>query len=280
MNLRQSINVSMLIILGILTIVIIALLILQRRMIYFPRPYDANVFSHHSNSYVELEYRTGEGSQVAFYVPPRKQPGKSPEQLWILFGGNASLALVWEEFIDHYPDPFAGFLLIDYPGYGKCEGSASPSTILQSTERALVRLATYMNIPEDRLSRNLNVLGHSLGAAAALQFVVNHRVDRAILVAPFTSLRDMARRVVGWPLCYLLLQDFDNRARLAELSSHEVLPKVTIIHGDCDEVIPVTMGRELSRTFPNMISYVEIKNGDHNSLVSEHEREIFESMGN
>jgi molybdopterin synthase catalytic subunit len=40
-----------------------------------------------------------------------------------------------------------------------------------------------------------------------------------VLVAPFTSLVEAARTRVGWPLCHLVLDRFDNRARLDALAA-------------------------------------------------------------
>ena len=64
-------------------------------------------------------------------LPP---PGNdSVQRVWVLFGGNAGLALDWLGLLTQVNSPGVGFLLIDYPGYGACEGSASPETIRSST---------------------------------------------------------------------------------------------------------------------------------------------------
>src|SRR5690606_8547888 len=86
---------------------------------------------------------------------------------------------------------------------------------------------------------SLGVVGHSLGAAAALQFAAEHPVDRVVVVAPFTSTMDMARRMVGPIFAHLLHHRFDNRARLRELAARETPPRVLLLHGDNDPVIPV-----------------------------------------
>lgn len=271
---------KLLIIVGFLVVFfVVMLLIFQHKLIYFPRSYDANSIAPLLQRVSALEYYTDEGKQVAFYLPPRRESQNAPERVWILFGGNASLALNWQDFAQRYPDERAGFLLIDYPGYGKCEGKASPETILQSTEKAVAQLASYLGIERTHVESHLGVVGHSLGTAAALQFAVRHPVERIVLIAPFTSLRDMACRVVGIPLCYLLLHHYDNRARLSELAARETPPAVTIIHGDNDSVVPVAMGRALSRMFPHMVTYLEIQNGDHNSVLSVAEPQIFAAMG-
>jgi len=243
------------------------LFIMQRRMIYFPRRYEPRYALGLPSNTFELEYETSAGHQTAFYAAPLDAPGKPPRRLWMLWGGNAALALDWLDLIEKARDGQSGFLLIDYPGYGKCQGKPSMKRIEESSEGALRALATRLHVDPARLESDLNVIGHSLGAAAALQFAAGHPVRQAILISPFTSLADVARGIVGWPLCQLALDRFDNRARLSELAARGRPPGVLVLHGDADQVIPVRMGRELARMFPRMISYREIHGADHNFIL-------------
>jgi len=315
---RKLLRMTLAVIIGACVAFTALLFLLQRRMIYFPRDYDPIDFKRLPWGTRELEYQTGEGPQVAFYVPPEVDADKPPDRLWLMFGGNASLALDWLETVekalaesrqDHWktkdavtptsptgsisplspsspsspsPDPSrasparVGYLLIDYPGYGKCKGTPSDVAILESTEAAFRRLAQHLKTEPADLERDLNVMGHSLGAAAALQFAVRHPIRRAVIISPFTSLVAMARSVVHWPLCYLVRDRFDNHARLAELLARPNPPAVAIFHGDADQIVPVRMGRELSKSFPQ-ITYREVHNGDHNFILSLIEDQLVES---
>src|SRR5690606_23658858 len=92
-----------------------------------------------------------------------------PATLWILFSGNASLALHWTDVVRKAPDTNAGYLLIEYPGYGESEGKPNPSTIAEATEAAIVALAEHFNVDQSILEgRKIRLLGYSLGAAIAL----------------------------------------------------------------------------------------------------------------
>jgi pimeloyl-ACP methyl ester carboxylesterase len=128
------------------------------------------------------------------------------------------------------------------------------------------------------LEQRSAVLGHSLGAAAACQFAARHAVARVVLVSPFTELRAMARRSVGWPLCWLLRGNFDNRARLAEITARTPAPPVVILHGDDDEVIPVAMGRTLAAELGDRCRYQEIAGADHNGILGMAESQIWAAM--
>lgn len=250
----------------------------QHSMIYHPRHYgpkDAISIPQHGQ---ELDFRTSQGEQEAFYIPPKNSALGVPKRIWVMFGGNASLALDWRGFLATAPNPDDGFLLVDYPGYGACEGSASPETIGESADRALEETGRKLGLDRETLNRKLNVIGHSLGCGIALNFCAEHAVGKVILIAPFTSLRDMAGRTVGFPLCYLLRHNFDNRARLAGLAGLQHPPAVFLFHGTNDEVIPVAMGRELASLFPSMITYREIAGTGHNTILLDAQSKIYEVM--
>jgi hypothetical protein len=61
---------------------------------------------------------------TAFYIPARNNE-QLPSRLWVAFCGNGSLALDWTTILAGYPNHNDAFLLLDYPGYGKCQGYAS-----------------------------------------------------------------------------------------------------------------------------------------------------------
>ena len=256
--------------------VVVTLVFAQHSMIYHPSAYSrgevTQTLAHFSDA-VALDYTTSQGAQIAFYIPPAN--GQPPQRLWLAFGGNGSRAMTsWPGFIADDPQRRDGFLLVDYPGYGECAGSADPQTIEESADAALAQLQKKLANHEPPLC----VIGHSLGCGVALQFAAKHNVERVVLLAPFTSLRAMAKGMVGWPLDYLLRHNFDNRACLAELAKRQPQPRVIIFHGTADEVIPFRMGRALADEFPKMITFYAIKNGTHMSILDSAESEIIRAM--
>jgi pimeloyl-ACP methyl ester carboxylesterase len=114
----------------------------------------------------------------------------------------------------------------------------------------------------------LHLLGHSLGAAAALQFAERRPVERVILLAPFTTMRAMAELVVGRWLAGLLRHNFDNPACLRELQKRSPKPRVIIFHGREDTVVPVWMGRTLAAGAPEMVTLKEVAGAGHNDLLA------------
>jgi pimeloyl-ACP methyl ester carboxylesterase len=253
------------------------LLVVQHGLIYHPRPYQGSE-AVGLGQVVDLAFRTSQGAQHCYYVPPPTEVGgRRPDRIWVVFSGNASRALDWLHFVQSYPSARDACLLVDYPGYGACAGRASPESIQESADASLNSLAAHLGTTSAALEPRLAVLGHSLGAAVALQFASVHPVSRIVLIAPFTSLREMAQRVVGWPLCYALIGNFDNRERLRQITRRSPAPRITILFGKEDEEIPFAMGQELARLFPQ-VDFEPMEGVGHNSILFKAKDRIFAAM--
>lgn len=234
----------------------------QRALIYHPRPYAPEQLTPALKAVKRLEFNSGLGNRTAYYYVPGPGFDRPPERLWVLFNGNGALALDWLYTLERIQDPKSGYLLIEYPGYGESAGRATRAGIHATACMAFDALADQAGFDRDALLRNVNVCGFSLGTATGLEFATAFPVRRVVLIAPFTSLVEMARRTVGWPLCNLAVDRYDSRARLGELLTRPDPPEISILHGDADGVIPVTMGRELAGMSPK-IDYQEIRGAGH-----------------
>jgi pimeloyl-ACP methyl ester carboxylesterase len=255
----------------ILRVIFLALLIpvllflwYQSRLIYYPQAYypasRKTLEKHHGTS---IEYQTSQGKQIAFYVPPRSgEP--IPLKIWVCFAGNGSLAMDWLQYLPEWDARF-GYLLVDYPGYGDCQGSPTPGRIRANGLGAATALAARLPLSKEEFQSRLAVLGHSIGCASALMVADDLDIKRLVLIAPFTTLTDVARRVVGWPVCYLNLHRFDNLSHLASVCDKGA--KVTIFHGTKDEIIPVSMSRALAAAHRDAVTLHEEEGQDHNYII-------------
>ncbi len=237
----------------------------QHSLIYHPRRYADGFERELPPGTIHLEYSTAAGKQLAFYLPPHSGAAV-PRRVWVAFSGNASVALDWLDLAESYPGDADAFLLIDYPGYGRSEGRASISCTRASADHAVKLLAQRLNISEADLSSRLSVLGLSLGSAAALEFAAGHPIQRAVLMAPFTTMREEAATLFGRPASYLLRENYDNRSRLAELAKRTPPPRVAIFHGTADTLIPVRMGRELADSAPQIAEFFPIEGATHDTI--------------
>ncbi len=235
----------------------------QSKLIYFPRPYGGD---HVKNWDAEpgttvIDYKTSEGNQQAYLLSNTPKP----ERLWLVCGGNGTLALDWSDWLRENAPRQDAWLLIDIPGYGACSGSPRPSTI-GHTLKAVVPAgldSLKWSLPADH--GKLRFFGHSLGSAVALMAADEYDLRRGVLMTPFTSSMDMTKAIFGVDLGFIVWHRFDNEARLKTLAARGNAA-VFILHGSNDESIPVTMSRELAQEFPSVVRYTEIPGGRHNNL--------------
>lgn len=250
----------------------VVLIVFQRNMIYFPRTYDAR-YHDVLPMRVDIPYKTQAGQQIAYYIPPKHK--QKPDSIWMLLGGNAALALDWADLVMQYPDNSAGFLLIDYPGYGRNKGKPSKHANIAAVNAAYNALLTYLKISqsEPMLPFKLNVLGHSLGASVAVEFTLHHPVQRLLLLSPFTSMQAMVRKHIAFGLGFvlqgLLFDRYNLKEGLSKIEENQIKPEVVIIHGAQDEIVPVTMSRELANRYQDWVVYKELPAENHNFVYSQ-----------
>jgi pimeloyl-ACP methyl ester carboxylesterase len=223
-----------------------------------------------------LKFTTSQGVQTAFYLPPRVAASGRPETIWLCFAGNGSLALDWLHVTEVWDDHFA-YLLVDYPSYGDCEGKPTPTRIRESSEAAFAALAMRLGVTTGELRSRSLVLGHSLGSAVALMAAEDLGIERGILISPFSSMTEMGRLMLGWPLCHLNLHRYDNRRTLERVLANEEA-RFVIYHGSEDEVIPVWMGRGLAKRDESRIAFHEVAGAHHNDVLRLAGNRVGESM--
>ncbi|MBN8525508.1 MAG: alpha/beta fold hydrolase [Planctomycetes bacterium] len=237
----------------------------QGRLIYPGQRYAQVMWERIPPDIEAVKYRTDQGEQVSFYKKPRS--GGEPKRLWLVCNGNGGYALAWPDLLPMAHDREAGYLLLEYPGYGFSEGSCTPARILASSEAAVDALRSRLALPPGEFDARLSVFGHSLGAAAALQYAARHRVQRIVLAAPFTTMVDMGHHLLFWPCGQLIWHRFDNVARLAEVARQEPRPSVLILHGGDDTMIPPAMSAELAAPYSGWVERRVVPGVDHDDIV-------------
>jgi pimeloyl-ACP methyl ester carboxylesterase len=248
----------------------------QSKLIYMPRPYGGDTVAmwQHATGGKMIDYQTSQGKQRAFLQGNLK----SPRNLWIVCGGNGTVALDWAEWLQTHAPKEDAWLLVDFPGYGDCMGDPSPGTIGENLKAAVPLAAKELGWPAAPDARRLRFFGHSLGGAACLMAATEFKIQRGVLIAPFTSTMDMTREVVGVPLGFLVWHRFDNEARLRELAARGP-GKVIIFHGVTDEVIPVTMSRKMAAEEKGIVELREIEGGRHHTIAAEHGEKVMVGLG-
>jgi fermentation-respiration switch protein FrsA (DUF1100 family) len=137
-------------------------------------------------------------------------------------------------------------LLVEYPGYGRSEGTPSKESIAEAFTIAYDTLAPRDNVDENRIV----LFGLSLGGGAASELAKARPTRALILMSTFTSVKEFARQLYLPPI--LIRDPFDNLAVVRDYPG-----EVLVIHGKRDELIPYEMGVNLHQAAQQgtMISY-------------------------
>jgi len=146
--------------------------------------------------------------------------------------------------------------LFDYRGYGKSTGSPSEKGIYMDAQAAYDYLINVEKIPSERIV----LMGHSVGAAAAIDVAINNHVRSIIIESAFTSTKDMSKQIFPMNMIsFLLPANYNNLEKMAEISA----PKL-FIHGQDDEIVPFEMGRRLFDASMGPKIFYPVKGAGHN----------------
>eukprot|EP00439_Symbiodinium_sp_Y106_P055231 s5143_g7.t1 len=229
----------------------------------------------------ELDYVVRKRQQKALFVRPEEMAGCP---LWLVFGGNAMVSADWLPFCEAAVSMKATsampcFLLIDYPGFGFNSGEPSPAAALESSRQALAQLLAELG---QKSPESINLLGHSLGAAAASQLAASlSRSDeyakvqpgRLLLSSPFLSVDEMAAVLFGgllprWLLRALVTHRWNNAATVPDAATAGW--QVSIVHPPDDEIVPFKHGEELQssvRALGRECELLQPKGCSHNDVL-------------
>ena len=195
-----------------------------------------------------------DGSTVfALHVPA---PAGAPTL--VHFHGNGEELASLDRLLADFHEAGLGVYAVEYPGYGLARsGTPSEPTLYAAAESALRHLRDELGV-----SRAETVLqGQSLGTAVAVEMARRGYAGKLVLISPFTSLPDLAARVLPFlPARQLVRDSYDSLAKVGALD----LPVLTI-HGDRDEVVPFEMGRRIAKRLRRG-RFVVIEGGHHNDL--------------
>lgn len=226
----------------------LALMYFGQRVIMYPAP--AAVPPPLADRAEVVSLTLPAGTVEALFLPP--SVGRAtPAPLMIFAHGNGELADYW---IDAFGPPRSwgwNVLLLEYPGYGRSEGSPSEASI------STAALAAYDWARDDPRVDTAAIVayGRSLGGGAVTQIAAARPLAALILESSFTSVRPLAARMLmPGPL---VRDQFDNLSALKDYRG-----PMLVVHGAHDDIIPVSHGRALAAAVPGA-SFHEVQCG-HN----------------
>jgi fermentation-respiration switch protein FrsA (DUF1100 family) len=218
----------------VLIIAATALLYAQQRRLIFPAPAH---YPHAPPAGLRLVHtQTDDGLQlVAFYRAA--QPGKPTILFFHGNGDNLDGALYATR------GPVAegnGLMLVEYRGYGGNPGSPDEAGLYRDGDAAIRWLAK-----EGVASRDIVVVGNSVGSGPATEMAARHDVAALILISGFSSLPAVVQSQLPVPQ-WLVRDRFDNEAKLARVTA-----PIYLMHGDADTLVRPDNLARLRRARPD-----------------------------
>ena len=216
-------------------------LFLMQRRIIFPRnhiPYQSG--GEKLVSGVEKLWLGAPSEKFeTWFMPPLNDSPSTPvptkpAPAVIFAHGNAELIDFCPEELKFFTRIGIGVLLIEYPGYGRSEGSPSQKSISHAFNIGYKYLISRKDVDPNRII----LFGRSLGGGAVCDLASKKPSCALILQSTFTSARSFA---AGFLAPGFLVRDpFDNLSVVSKYTG-----PVLIIHGKNDDVIPFSHAKIL-----------------------------------
>lgn len=192
-----------------------------------------------------------------------------PKAVVLFLHGNGGSLENWFVNTDFYRSMNVDLLMIDYRGYGKSSGAiTSEQQLNDDVFKAFEWLKReYPDLP-------VVLLGRSLGTGLATQLYASLplalRPRLMILVSPFSSLKELAAMHFAFVPSALLRYPMRSDLVFARLGQNhsargEPQANVLLLHGDQDQLIPISHSQRLSGLQP-YITLKVIAGGAHNDL--------------
>lgn len=185
-----------------------------------------------------IDFQASDGQPLFAYLVGGEQLLRG---LVIVFHGNADLAgwqIPWAREVASRTG--RSVLIAEYRGYGGLPGTPGYAESRLDARAVYAVARDSLGIPPERIA----FFGHSLGSAIATELAVESQPEVMVLIAPLTSIREMAHLIS--PAAVVLYWargvrvHYDTESLVRSLAS-----PVWVAHGSNDRVVPDRMGRRV-----------------------------------
>jgi alpha-beta hydrolase superfamily lysophospholipase len=260
---RPFVRVLQLLVIAYL-LMVLAALIFQRRLIYFPTKIPVEVIESVAAEHGFASWKNPAGQIIGWKMPAK---GTATGSVLIVHG-NAGCALSRDYLARPIHDAAdVDVFVLEYPGYGARPGAPGKASFVAAAEEAFQLLPT--NAPR-------YVVSESIGAGVAGELAKNHPADIAglALFVPYDELAKVAQKQMPFLPAYFLLFDRFNPADCL----HSYHGPVKMVIAGADEVIGAASGQRLFDGYAGPKS-LQVFPGAHHNEVAEQSpawwREVF-----
>lgn len=234
----------------------------QESVIFHPSPLPATHEFEFERPFEEQRIEVEPGVELNALLFPTSGAtlARSDRPVVLYLHGNAGDLQSWGWHAGLYVEAGHDFLVVDYRGYGKSDGG------IESEEQLHADVGKVWSWLAERYDpRRITVVGYSLGAplAARIACHVDPSPEHLVLMAPFVSAEDLAKRMVPFVPTFLLRYPLRTDRYLEECE----LP-VMIFHGVEDRTIPITQGRRLAELMGERARLVSLAGTGHQDIAA------------
>ena len=180
--------------------------------------------------------------------------------IFYLHGNNGGLNK-WGKIAETYTALHYDLFILDYPGYGKSEGSIMTEDQLYSDVGA-----AYDTLKARYSEDHIVIMGYSMGTGPAAMLASKNHPKMLILDAPYYSLPDAIAHLVPKLDLHLLPFQFNTYQFLQKTAA-----PVVIFHGDKDETFYYGSSEKLKQFFKPADRLVTLPGAGHNDLEKDKE---------
>ena len=225
----------------------------QENLIFFPQQLSKDFQFKFNSPYTEKIITTKEGKQLHGLL----FKADSTKGLIFYLHGNAGSIATWGEVAQTYTALNYDVFILDYPGFGKSDGS------IQNQEMLFNAIQTaYDELKKSYAENKIIVLGYSIGTGLAAKVASTNQPTLLILQAPYSSLTDMMRNRFPFVPTFLLKYKLETNVYLKACK----MP-VVIFHGNQDEVISYNHSLKLKEEFKPIDTLITLNGQGHNGIT-------------
>jgi fermentation-respiration switch protein FrsA (DUF1100 family) len=223
----------------------------QAKLIFFPQKTPPGLAPYLKGYEVKV---TNQGCDLYGWFVDKTVAETAP--LIVYYGGNAEAVSASLEQARENLD--AAFLFMNYRGYGKSHGRPSEQRLLADALAVFDWIVSRQDIDPSRVI----LLGRSLGTGVAVHVAAHRQVGALILVTPFDSLVNLARKIYPFlPVSILLRHRFDSLSVARAIKA----PLLAVL-AEHDEIIPTANSLNLVNAWGGPVDTLVVKGATHNDI--------------
>ncbi|MEO8613542.1 MAG: alpha/beta fold hydrolase [Luteolibacter sp.] len=232
------------------------------QLFYFPTRDEPSTPATWGFKFETIDFKSADGTPLhGWFIPPRSKP---PKGTVIFSHGNAGSMSYHLGFVMWLAEAGYNVMMYDYRGFGKSGGNVDRRGMIDDVKAAFA----YAGKRKDIDHKHLISYGHSLGGAQSVTALGETPVKglcAIVIDGAFASYQAMAG-VIGGQLGASLVTD--------ELSPKDFVKKLApvpllVVHGDHDEVVPISQGKQLYEAAGQPKTFFEVKTGRHGTALSD-----------